>query len=79
MIEQTYTSYGEFFYIRTRKELLADQINSFSFLGGVEWLSGTAQAQTGRDIAFYLDIGAVALALTAVLNTFSGFMRVFFT
>ncbi len=41
---------------------------------GVEWLTGVALAQTGRDIAFYLNIGAAALALTAVLNIFSGFI-----
>lgn len=41
---------------------------------GVEWLTGIAQAQTGREMAFYLNIGAAGLALTAVLNTFSGFI-----
>ncbi|NIU39744.1 hypothetical protein GWN65_07180 [Candidatus Bathyarchaeota archaeon] len=41
---------------------------------GVEWLTGIALAQTGQNIGFYLNIGAAALALTAVLNVFSGFI-----
>ncbi len=40
----------------------------------VEWLTGIALAQTGQNIGFYLNIGAAALALTAVLNVFSGFI-----
>jgi biotin transporter BioY len=44
---------------------------------GVEWLSGLARMRTQEGLPFYLNIGASALALTAVLHIFSGLITAF--
>ena len=44
---------------------------------GVEWLTEVARARTQGGQSFYLNIGASALALAALLNLICGFLTVF--
>lgn len=44
---------------------------------GVEWLTGVARQRTLQGQAFYLNIGASALALNALLHILCGLLAVF--
>lgn len=45
---------------------------------GVEWMTRLAYTRTaGGDVAFFLNIGASALALNAVIHFFCGFLTIF--
>lgn len=51
-------------------------VSSFVLFKGVEWFSELARMRTETGTAFYLNIGASGLALTAIFYAFSGFITV---